>query len=201
MKIRLQKKPPKHVAWSVIKSPAGQLVIGISEKGEICRSGFLGRRRAADIAAEWQMEWPKTMFAPGATPKKPFTLPVLLVGSEFQQKVWRQTMKIPSGKVMSYCEVASRIGLPRAARAVGMACGACPISYIVPMHRVVSAHGLGGFGALGRENKRQMLKQEGVHYVPVKIKATKTYGRRLSQDDIYRKFIDIYGVKRRSSEI
>jgi len=198
-KIRLQKKMPRRVAWSVIKSPAGRLIIGVSEEGEICRARFLGRRRAAEIAAEWQAEWKRTIFMAGAAPKKPFDLPVLLIGSEFQQKVWRQTMKIPLGKVMSYGDVAAHIGVPRAARAVGMACGVCPIDYIVPMHRVVGANGLGGFGLLGREVKRQMLKAEGVHYAPIRIRAAKFYGRRMDQEQIYRKFLDIYAVKRHAT--
>ena len=72
-----------------------------------------------------------------------------------------------------------------------------PIAYIVPMHRVVGANGLGGFGSSGREKKRQMLKQEGVHYAPVKIQAAKAYGQRMSQEDVYRQFLDIYRVNRR----
>lgn len=186
--------------WCNVESPAGKMVVGIGEKGEICRSAMRGQRRAAHIVEEWQMDWRQTVFVPGAAPADLFNLPVLLVGSEFQQKVWRQAMKIPSGKVMSYGEVAARIGVPRAARAVGMACGACPLFYIVPLHRVVGANGLGGFGNSGRENKRQMLKREGVHYAPVKIKAAKLYGQRMTQEDVYRKFLDIYGVGARGSK-
>ena len=197
MKIQLQNKPPKNVAWSVIKSPAGRLVIGISEKGAVCRSTILGQRQAADVIVEWQTEWQRTVFAAGAPPPNPFALPILLIGTTFQQKVWAQTLKIPMGKVMSYGEVASRVGVPRAARAVGMACGVCPLFYIVPLHRVVGSNGLGGFGNSGRENKRQMLKKEGVHYAPVKIKAAKLYGQRVNQEDVYRRFLDMYGVQQR----
>lgn len=82
-------------------------------------------------------------------------------GTPFQKKVWEALREIPHGTVMSYGELALKIGLPLgAARAVGTACGANPISLLVPCHRVVRAGGgLGGY-YWGLERKRQILDLE-----------------------------------------
>jgi O-6-methylguanine DNA methyltransferase len=82
--------------------------------------------------------------------------------SEFQQKVWRALLKIPVGHTRTYSEVAERIGMPGAARAVGNACGANPIPVLVPCHRVLAAGGkIGGFSA-GLEWKQKLLAAEKV---------------------------------------
>ena len=84
-------------------------------------------------------------------------------GTEFQIKVWRELMKIPSGETRSYMEVAEAIGHPNSARAVANACAknACPI--VVPCHRVIRSDGkLGGYSGLGGvETKLMLLKDEG----------------------------------------
>ena len=82
-------------------------------------------------------------------------------GTAFQQQVWNELKRIRAGTVLSYGEVARRIGRPQAARAVGAACGANPLAIIIPCHRVVgSGGGLGGFGG-GLGLKKQLLKAEG----------------------------------------
>lgn len=81
-------------------------------------------------------------------------------GTTFQRKVWRVLQRIPHGETRSYGWVARQLGKPRAARAVGAACGANPIPVIVPCHRVVASDGsLGGFSA-GLVWKRRLLKLE-----------------------------------------
>jgi O-6-methylguanine DNA methyltransferase len=81
-------------------------------------------------------------------------------GTAFQQKVWRGLMQIPRGHVMGYGELAKALGKPKATRAVAAACGANPIPWIIPCHRVVAATGdLHGFG-LGLELKDRMLRHE-----------------------------------------
>jgi O-6-methylguanine DNA methyltransferase len=83
-------------------------------------------------------------------------------GTPFQQKVWRAMLTIPRGETRSYAWIAKRIGKPKAARAVGAACGANPVPIIVPCHRVLASDGtLGGFGG-GLALKKQLLKLEGV---------------------------------------
>ena len=82
--------------------------------------------------------------------------------SPFQMKVWEVLRGIPYGRVRSYGWVARKIGRPRAARAVGAACGANPVPLLVPCHRVVAGDGsLGGFSG-GLPNKKRLLKLEGI---------------------------------------
>lgn len=88
--------------------------------------------------------------------------PLDIVGTEFQKKVWRAMLKIPSGKTKSYGEIAEAIGKPGAVRAVGGACGANPIPVFVPCHRVLAANKkIGGFGS-GLNWKYKLLEREGI---------------------------------------
>ena len=81
-------------------------------------------------------------------------------GTPFQTKVWEALRAIPYGQVRSYGEIASAIGQPGAARAVGGACNKNHILLIIPCHRVVAAGGkIGGF-AYGTDIKRQLLQLE-----------------------------------------
>lgn len=91
---------------------------------------------------------------------KTFDLPIRFTGTPFQVSVWRALQEIPYGATLTYGEIATRIGRPKAARAVGMACNRNPLLIIVPCHRVVGAGGqLTGF-ACGLEIKRELLKIE-----------------------------------------
>ena len=94
---------------------------------------------------------------------KTFDLPLdrdTMGGTSFQKLVWRELEKIPFGMTISYGELASRIGNPKAVRAVGLANGRNPISIIVPCHRVIGANGtLTGYGG-GLERKRWLLDFE-----------------------------------------
>jgi methylated-DNA-[protein]-cysteine S-methyltransferase len=84
--------------------------------------------------------------------------------TEFQKSVWRQMLKISTGKTKSYGEIASAIGNPKAVRAVGGACGANPVPVLVPCHRVLAANKkLGGFSG-GLDWKRSLLKREGIKF-------------------------------------
>ena len=81
-------------------------------------------------------------------------------GTPFQQGVWAALRKIARGRAVNYGDVAAQVGRPKAARAVGRACGANPVPLLVPCHRVVAATGgLGGFSA-GLEWKRILLEHE-----------------------------------------
>jgi methylated-DNA-[protein]-cysteine S-methyltransferase len=79
----------------------------------------------------------------------------------FQQRVLRETAKVPAGEVTTYTEVAARAGRPRAARAAGNALHDNPIAIIVPCHRVLRGDGsLGGYAG-GLPAKEWLLKHEG----------------------------------------
>ena len=87
-------------------------------------------------------------------------IPLDLMGTAFQQKVWRELRSIPRGETLTYAEVARRIGAPRAVRAVGTACGKNPVAVAVPCHRVVREDGaLGGY-RWGLDRKKRLLEQE-----------------------------------------
>jgi methylated-DNA-[protein]-cysteine S-methyltransferase len=89
-----------------------------------------------------------------------FDLPLAAKGSEFQRRVWQALRAIPFGVTVSYGEIARRISLPTASRAVGAANGRNPISIIVPCHRVIGANGtLTGYGG-GLDRKRWLLGHE-----------------------------------------
>lgn len=87
------------------------------------------------------------------------TIPLDLTGTAFQRRVWEALRAIPSGTTRTYGDIAEAIGQPRAARAVGHACAVNPAPVVVPCHRVVGAHGLGGFSG-GLPRKRSMLERE-----------------------------------------
>jgi methylated-DNA-[protein]-cysteine S-methyltransferase len=96
--------------------------------------------------------------------RKIFDLPFELSGTEFQRAVWNQVADIPFGATMSYAEIATAIGKPLAARAVGGAVGSNPIALIIGCHRVMGASGkiTGYSGGNGIPTKRWLLKHEGI---------------------------------------
>jgi O-6-methylguanine DNA methyltransferase len=91
-----------------------------------------------------------------------FTIQPAPEGTEFQKKVWKALCGIPYGKSTTYGELARQIGKPHAARAVGQAAGQNPVPIIIPCHRLLAAGGkIGGFSG-GLEEKRRLLKHEGI---------------------------------------
>lgn len=92
-----------------------------------------------------------------------FDLPLSPSGTPFQQKVWREITRIPAGQTITYAELARGVG--SGPRAVANACGANPIPLLIPCHRVVASHGLGGFMQGTRHDalniKRWLLAHEG----------------------------------------
>ena len=92
--------------------------------------------------------------------RAPDTLAIATGGTEFQREVWTALRNIPVGQTISYLELATRIGRPKAVRAVGMANGANPISIVVPCHRVIGSNKtLTGYGG-GLHRKRWLLQHE-----------------------------------------
>lgn len=82
-------------------------------------------------------------------------------GTDFQKQAWAEIRRIPRGETASYGEIASRMGQPGAARAVGAACRSNPLLLITPCHRVVSSGGRGGFTCSGL-SKEELLALENV---------------------------------------
>lgn len=101
---------------------------------------------------------------------EPATLPVDLIGTEFQLKVWNALRKVPRGSVRTYAGIATDVGSPRAVRAVGMANSVNPIAIVVPCHRIVETGlRLGGFSG-GLPMKRRLLHLEGVSVEGEKVR-------------------------------
>ncbi|OIR02436.1 methylated-DNA--protein-cysteine methyltransferase [mine drainage metagenome] len=97
-------------------------------------------------------------------PTASLDISVLSQGTAFQQRVWRAIATIPAGETRTYSQLAEQIG--SGSRAVANACGANPLPILIPCHRVVAKHGLGGF-MQGKQNglliKQWLLKHEGVN--------------------------------------
>lgn len=93
--------------------------------------------------------------------RKDFELPLGILGTDFQKKVWDNLRKIPYGETISYGELANRMGDKNLMRAVAAANGANPIPIIIPCHRVIGADGsLTGYGS-GLDVKQKLLELEG----------------------------------------
>jgi len=89
-----------------------------------------------------------------------FSLPLSAGGTDFQKDVWRQLVRTPYGKTVTYVEVARAVGRPKAGRAVGQANHRNPISIIIPCHRVIGSDGrLVGYGS-GLWRKKWLLAHE-----------------------------------------
>lgn len=156
------------------KSAIGELIIG-SHEDELCLLDFRYRkmRQAVDkrlkegLDCEFaEQENPVNQLAITqleeylAGTRKEFDLPIKLVGSEFQQTVWHELMKIPYGQTVSYGELAENLGDPKSVRAVASANGANAIAVIIPCHRLIRADGsLTGYGG-GLSVKQKLLNLE-----------------------------------------
>jgi methylated-DNA-[protein]-cysteine S-methyltransferase len=104
------------------------------------------------------------LYLKGALPK--FSLPLKVSGTPFQLAVWKAIAKVPFGKTISYGEIATALGKPQAARAVGAAVGANPTPLLVGCHRVLGSSGsLTGYsGGQGIKTKKLLLDHEGNDY-------------------------------------
>jgi methylated-DNA-[protein]-cysteine S-methyltransferase len=150
------------MASTVIASPVGSLRL-TAENEALTEIAFLhnappGRGNLESEPALRTAAAQLTEYFAGA--RRTFDLPLAPVGTAFQRAVWNAVREIPYGQTCSYADVAARIGMPNAVRAVGAANGRNPLPIVVPCHRVVGANGtLTGYGG-GLENKRILLELE-----------------------------------------
>ena len=151
-------------AWC--DSPAGQLLLTGRKKLESI--SFPASNHRVDPKDDWQED---PLFFKPVTDQlgayfsgklTRFNVEMDLIGTEFQKKVWKTLATVSFGTIISYGELAARIGNPNASRAVGLANGKNPIPIIIPCHRVIGKDGsLTGFGG-GLEVKKMLLELEGV---------------------------------------
>ena len=166
--------PAVAILVSRIESPLGPLVAGATPDG-ICLLEFTGPKRlAAQLAALRRrfhagsasgrnqhidrLERQLAEYFAGR--RRRFELPLVAPGTPFQRRVWRALVRIPYGETRTYGDLARRLGVPSAQRAVGHANGCNPLSILVPCHRLVGANGaLTGYGG-GVWRKRKLLELE-----------------------------------------
>jgi AraC family transcriptional regulator, regulatory protein of adaptative response / methylated-DNA-[protein]-cysteine methyltransferase len=160
------------IRFAVAQCSLGSLLVAASDKG-VCAI-LLGEdpdalvrdlqdrfRNAELIGGDREFEgWVAKILGFIEAPRIGLDLPLDLRGTAFQQRVWQTLRTIPAGETISYTELAKRVGLPTATRAVASACGANHIAVAIPCHRVVRTDGsLSGY-RWGVERKKELLMRE-----------------------------------------
>ena len=158
----------KTIVWGIHNFPVGKILVAQTSDGicwlgincgvEKLRANWKGAELVEDkavttkAAKEIGKLWPDNL--------EKLSIPLVLYGTEFQLKVWKELLKIKSGSTVTYEYIAKKIGKPKAVRAVGSAVGRNTISIVVPCHRVVNkSSGRINYG-WGPEVKKALLKGE-----------------------------------------
>jgi AraC family transcriptional regulator, regulatory protein of adaptative response / methylated-DNA-[protein]-cysteine methyltransferase len=166
---------------AILSTPLGDMLAATVEthgREALCLLEFHDRRalpaERRDLSRAFGSDFPEPGAAVGvlaeasrqleayfARSLREFDLPLEFPGTPFCRQVWGELLKIPSGEVISYVELARRVGKPGGSRAVGQANGRNRIAIVIPCHRVIAADGtLGGYGGkLWR--KERLLELEG----------------------------------------
>ncbi len=155
-------------------SPCGELLLGsLGDRLCLCNwtaekhPGRVDKRLKTCLHAEYQEE-PTDITQEAARQldqyfigeRKAFDIPLILVGTDFQKRVWRQLLSVLYGETCTYGELAARLGMGKAVRAVANANGANAISIFVPCHRVIGNNNtLTGYGG-GIKAKKILLELE-----------------------------------------
>jgi AraC family transcriptional regulator of adaptative response/methylated-DNA-[protein]-cysteine methyltransferase len=161
------------ISYGFHPSPFGECLLAVTERG-ICGLGFVGEGGREQTLEDFKRRWPAAQFQEnpektgsyidgiftakkrnGAHPVK-----LLLMGTNFQIKVWEALLRIPPGSVACYEDLARQVGKPSAARAVGSAVGRNPISFLIPCHRAIRKMGITGDYHWGAVRKKAILAWE-----------------------------------------
>jgi len=164
----------KQIKIQYYKSPIGELLLG-SYENKLCIADMRYRKKRTTIDNRIQqglnaeyVEEPSEVVTQTIKEleeyfryeRKEFSIPLLLVGTEFQKSVWQGLIDTPFGTTSSYLELAKRIGNEKAVRAVASANGANAIAILVPCHRIIGSNGeLVGYAG-GLDVKRKLLEVE-----------------------------------------
>lgn len=161
------------VRYGFHSSPFGIALVMATDRG-LAGLAFADEGAETEALDDMTRRWPNANYVEDRTATLPYVsrvfdraqwqcdrpLNVVLIGTDFQMRVWQSLLKIPYGKAVTYSDVANDIGQPTASRAVGAAVGANPISFVVPCHRAVAKNGaLTGYH-WGLTRKRAMLGWE-----------------------------------------
>jgi AraC family transcriptional regulator of adaptative response/methylated-DNA-[protein]-cysteine methyltransferase len=135
-------------------SPFGTALVMATDRG-LAGLAFADKGEEGAALTDMQHRWPRAIYVEDTTRTASVAqrifdksrwsaqapLRVVLIGTDFEVRVWENLMKIPMGCLTSYSDLATRVGSPKAARAVGAAVGKNPVSFVVPCHRVVGRAG------------------------------------------------------------
>jgi AraC family transcriptional regulator of adaptative response/methylated-DNA-[protein]-cysteine methyltransferase len=164
------------IRWSLVDTALGTALVATTQRG-ICMVE-LGIDVAA-LEAKLHQEFPNAQLQRVDAGRDEFLaprlqavaarlagqvadVPVDLIGTAFQKKVWDALMKIPPGQTRSYAELAAQLGQPKASRAVASACAHNRVAIVVPCHRVIRGDGSPGGYRWGLPLKQQLLQRERV---------------------------------------
>ena len=156
------------ISWGWFDSPFGEALAMGTSKG-LCGLAF-SEETGREIAFEdLKSRWPLAEFQENPAALEAWVAAAFggagetrlyMIGAPFQIKVWEALLRVPSGHVTTYSEIAGAVGTPRAMRAVGTAVGRNPVSFLIPCHRAVrKSGGLGGYH-WGLPVKRAILAWE-----------------------------------------
>lgn len=159
---------------SYFKSPVGELIIGEYE-GTICLCDWRYRKQREQIdtriknGLQVEFQYKKTTLIKQTISelteyfsknRQEFSIPLTLIGTDFQQEVWKALIAIPYGKTMSYLDLSKKLSNEKAIRAVASANGANAISILIPCHRIIGSKGeLTGYAG-GINAKKRLLELE-----------------------------------------
>lgn len=149
-----------------IDSPLGKIYLGVSDDKvnyiSYDKADFIAQHEAVsdeETPLMHELKVELKQFFKGEIQR--FTVPIEVVGTDFQMRVWEALRTIPYGEVVSYKDIAKLAGSPKAVRAVGQANHANPIPIIIPCHRVIQANGkIGGYNGSDIERKQWLLALE-----------------------------------------
>jgi AraC family transcriptional regulator of adaptative response/methylated-DNA-[protein]-cysteine methyltransferase len=161
-----------HIRFAMTRSSLGFVLVAATDRG-LCRVALADsrdrlRQALADDFPGAALEESRSELAPHLAEvlrhidgtADDVSLPLDVRATTFQRRVWDALRQIPYGETRTYSEIARSIGEPRAARAVGAACGQNPLALVIPCHRAVREDGgLAGF-AWGLDVKRRLLDIE-----------------------------------------
>lgn len=140
------------------KTPVGNITV--EDNGEFVTAVSFSKKRSSDKESELAKITYFQLQEYFQKKRKEFQIPVKPVGTDFQRLVWKSLREIPYGQVVSYKDIAQKIGNPKACRAVGMANNKNPIAIIIPCHRVIGKDGsLTGYAG-GLDLKKYLLDLE-----------------------------------------
>ncbi len=154
-------------------SPFGIALVMVTDRG-LCGLAFNDAGGEAEALADMSARWPNARYVEDSAATAPYAarvfdplrwqagepLRVVMIGTDFQVRVWNALLEIPMGRAETYSSIAARIGKPTASRAVGAAVGANPMSFVVPCHRALGKSGAFTGYHWGITRKRAMLGWE-----------------------------------------